>query len=270
MGLLRKIKGLQNRQGGFTLAELVIVLPVATIITVSLVSILFTQYGSVLAESSRANLRASGQALLTTMQDELLFTIEYGHTLQENLSDPNDPSGGWTYDTDPDTLIIHEIALDGTRADDNRNIIRRRVSNCESSTITSNPVALNTIIYFIEPIANSQFSRLVKRTITPEYNTCSIDRTTGDPCTPTTSTCFDNAKETTCPEGVVGTGSCSRADSILSEKVLDFSVRYFAVNNVETNFPSAGQKIEVSLTLGDNVYGRDVEVEVNHTVRKIN
>ena len=269
MGLFNRLS-LRDRQGGITIAELAVSLPVSTIIVVSLISILFSQYASVLAESTRSNLRSTGQALLTSLQDELLFTIEYGHTLHEDSTDDHEPSGGWDYDTDPQTLIIHEIALDASRADSNRNIIRERLNDCASSDITDNPVAINNIIYFTEAITGSSYRRLTKRTVVPTYNLCSIDRSTGEPCAPVTSTCFGNARQTSCPEADVGTGSCTRRDSILSENVIDFSLRYFADNNVETPYPSAADKIEVTLVLGDRVYGRDVEVTVNHTIRKIN
>ncbi len=261
---------LPKNQSGLTLTELLVSISIASIIIVSLISILFTQYGSILAESRRADLRTSGQALLIALQDELLFTIEYVHSLHVDLVDDHAPSGGWTYDTSPATLIIYEIALDAARGDDNRNIIRQRLTNCEDSQITDNTVAINNIIYFIEENPDSPYKKLIRRTVTPTHAICSIDRATGNPCTPVSSTCLPNARETTCPEAFVGMGGCAKRDAILSENVLDFSIRYFELNNVETAFPSAAQKIELSLVLGDKVFGRDVTVEVNHTIRKIN
>lgn len=259
-----------NNQSGITLIELIVSITIATIIIVSLTSILFTQYGSILAESSRANLRANGQALLTALQDELLFTIEYGHNLSTNLTDNFAPTGGWTYNTDPDTLIISEVALDAARADNNRNVIRQQLSACETSLITDNPVAINNIVYFTQDNPGSLYKDLYKRVVTPTYDTCSVDRNTGDPCTPETGSCLPNAKVTTCPVANVGSGGCARKDSLLSENVLDFSIKYFMLDNVETPFPSAAEKIEVSLVLGDRVFGRNIEVDVNHTIRKIN
>jgi len=261
---------LSGNQNGITLIELIVSITIATIIIVSLTSILFTQYGSILAESSRANLRANGQALLTALQDELLFTIEYGHTLSVDLTDDFAPTGGWTYDTNPDTLIISEVALDAARADENRNVIRQQLSACETSLVTDNPVAINNIIYFTQDNPGSLYKNLYKRVVTPTYATCSVDRNTGDPCTPETASCLPNAKETTCPVADVGSGNCTKRDSLLSENVLDFSVKYFMLDNIETPFPSAAEKIEISLVLGDRVFGRNIEVDVNHTIRKIN
>ncbi len=267
---IQSVRKLDESQIGLTLIELIVSITVASIIIVSLISILFSQYGSIMAESKRADLRTNGQALLTALQDELLFTIEYGQALHPDLVDDFAPTGGWTYDTNPDTLIINEIALDAARADNNRNIIRQRLSDCETSQITDNPVAINNIIYFTQDNPGSLYKSLYKRTVTPTYSTCSIDRSTGDPCTPATSTCLPNAKQTSCPLASVGTGSCTKKDSILSNNVLDFTIKYYELNNVETPFPSAAEKIDVTLVLGDKIFGRDVQVEINHTIRKIN
>ncbi len=264
------LKPLSSEERGLTIVELTITLPISAIIVVSLISILFSQYGSVLAESTRANLRASGQALLTSLQDELLFTIEYGHDLHTDLTDPYAPSGGWTYNTTPQTLIINETALDGARADSNRNIVREELTNCASTSITDNPVAINNLIYFTEDNPDNTYLNLRRRTVTPTFSLCSIDRVTGDPCSPETVSCLDNARDTTCPVANVGSGACVKQDTLLSGNVIEFTVRYYESNNILTPFPSAAEKIEIDLVLGDNVYGRDVEVEVNHTIRKIN
>ena len=260
----------KSNQAGFTVVELLIVIPIATLLIVVLISTLFNQYAASLAESSRTKLRVNGQTILINLQDELLFTIAYGEELEGRLSDPNEPSGGWTHDTNPDTLIINEIALDSTRRDDDRHVVRQRINNCESSAITANPLAINNVIYFVEDIPDSNYSRLVKRTITPDYNYCSIDTETDEPCTPESATCRTNAKQTTCPESAVGTNGCEAADSILSENVLDFQITYLAENNVVTQFPSNADKIELVLTLGDRIFGKAVETEVKHTIRKIN
>ncbi len=265
------ILSLKKSQKGLTIIELLIAIPIATIILVVIMAAFFIQYTNVLAESSRTTLRTSGQALLINLQDELLFTIAYGETLETSLTDPHQPTGGWTNDSSPfETLIINEIALDSTRRDDNRNIIRQLINPCESSGVTSNPVAINNVIYFVEKPTGENFGTLYKRTIVPTYDLCSIDRDTGDPCTPESTTCLGNAKATTCPEGQVGNNDCVAVDQALTENVVDFQITYFAKDNVETAFPSAANKVEIDLTLGDKVYGKDVQAKIKHTIRKIN
>lgn len=264
------MKKTPKAQSGYTIIELLIAIPLASIVLVIMLAALFTYYTSTLAEAARSNLRVSGQSLLINLQDELLFTIAYGEELENTLVDDYAPTGGWSYDTTPQTLIINEVALDSTRRDDDRNIVRRETNNCETSAISANSVAINNVIYFVQNVAGSDYDALYKRTITPTYNLCGIDSVNGNPCSPETTTCLGNAKKTSCPIANVGTGSCEVADSMLTDKVEDLQIRYFAENNIETLIPSDADKIEVVLTLGDKVYGRNVSVDVKHTIRKIN
>jgi prepilin-type N-terminal cleavage/methylation domain-containing protein len=259
-----------HKQNGFSIIELLIVLPIVSIVVIVLISALFSQYATVLAETSRTELRASGQTILINLQDELLFTMAYGEELEGRLVDVNEPSGGWNYDTNPQTLIINEIALDSTRRDETRHIVRQRVNNCESSSITANPLAVNNTIYFVQPNSDFPYSNLFKRTITPTYDLCSIDINTGNPCTPTTTNCRSNAKQTSCPTNLVGTGNCTTEDSLLTDKVLDFRIKYFTEGNIETPIPSSAEKIEIELDLGDKVFGKEIDITVKHTIRKIN
>ena len=171
------------RESGYTLLEVVVAIPLATLIALVLIQTMFTQYTEVLAESARSNLRSEGQALLIDLQDELLFTIAYGESLDVDLIDPHQPSGGWAYNTTPQTLIINEIALDSVRRDSDRHIVRQMLNPCETSFITANPVAKNNIIYFVDNPPEADFGTLYKRTVTPSYALCSIDSATGDPCT---------------------------------------------------------------------------------------
>ena len=267
--MCRTMKQPKN-ENGFTMTELLVVIPLTSIILVTLVGSLFIQYTNVLAESARSELRTTGQRLLINLQDELLFTIAYGEQIDANLSDPFAPSGGWQHDSDPQTLIINEVALDSTRRDEDRHIVRRALNTCETSAVTANPVAINNVVYFVQDEPDSNYDSLRKRTLTPTFPTCSIDLTTGEPCTPTTATCLDNVKRTTCPAGNVGAGNCTTEDSILTENVLDLDIKYFAQNNVETTFPSSADKVEITLLMGDKVFGKEVEAEVKHTIRKIN
>jgi hypothetical protein len=259
-----------GKQEGLTIIELLIAIPIASMIIIVIISGLFTQYIAVLAESARSNLRSGGQTILINLQDELLFTIAYGEELNIDLDDPYEPTGGWLFSTSPQTLIINEIALDSTRRDESRNIVRQLTNPCESSPATANTVAINNVIYFIEQGQEEKYGSLLKRTITPTYDLCSIDRITDVPCTPESATCFGNAKETSCPAAYVGSGYCTTKDSVLSENVKDMSIEYFSENNVQTSLPSAADKIEISLTLGDTVYGREIEAVVKHVIRKIN
>lgn len=270
-GIRSIIAKLQHDRKGITITELVVVLPIITIVIVLLVGILFSQYGTVLAEARRSSLRAEAQSILNGLQDEFLFSITFGQELDDGLNDPHAPMGGWDFDTDPSTLIIYEIALDSNRRDEERKIVRRRLSSCTGTNAELNPTAINNIIYYVEDNPNNNFNQLVRRTVTPTYATCSEDRATGDTCVPTTVTCLDNSRTTSCPADQVAIDpDCDREDVVVNENLVDFNIEYFLEDNIPTPFADSADQLELTMVLGDRVFGRDVEVEVVHRIRKIN
>lgn len=255
-------------QKGFSLTELMVSMVLISIFSILMFSIFTDQFASGLIESSRVRLRAEGQYTLLNLQDELLFTIAYGEEIENRLTDSYAPVGGWQYNQDPAILVINEIAIDSTRRDDTRHIVRERVNNCETSSITSNPLAINNEIYFLDKNPDDAYYTLYRRTVTPDYDLCSID-SDGDPCSPVTADCRGNAKESTCPVSVAASDGC-RPDAVMTENVVSMDITYFAEGNTVIETPSDAEKIEVTLTLGDKIYGRDIEATVTHTIRKIN
>ena len=85
----RLFKRTKQNEDGVTIVEMTVVIPVAAIIVVFLISILFSQYGSVLAESTRSNIRANGQALLNALQDNV---AKY-ESVHGSIPSDNGPAG---------------------------------------------------------------------------------------------------------------------------------------------------------------------------------
>lgn len=243
----------KNDQRGFSLVEVLIVMPIIALITGTLFVYMFNEYGRMVNETTEANLRLESQAMLLNIEDELLFTTEYGSTIIGGslaVSDPYAPSGGWTHNTNPDTLIVYETALDSDRRDPNRNFIYRNQYGCSSSY---NQIAINNLIYFTVDNPNDNYKTLYKRTLVPQYSTCGI-----------------NFKVQTCPNQYVGTGNCQKPDVEITNKLVDFQVAYFDENNNPTTSPGAAEKIEMTVVLGDSSYGEEINVTSKFIMKKIN
>lgn len=243
-----------NSQRGFTLTEVMIVLPIVAVIIIIVFNFLFVSYGKMLQENTEANLRLEGQVLLFDLEDELLFTTDYGSEISSLLSDPYAPVDGWKHDSTPETLIIYETSLTAPRRDPNREFVYRNQYGCGSAY---NNIALNNLIYFTTQNTNNQYKTLYRRTLTPQYATCNT-----------------NYKKQTCPKANVGTPPCVNADSKLSENVIDFRVDYYDENNVLLTFPpsspESAEKIKLTVVLGKTLYGKDLSVESSITMKKIN
>lgn len=241
-------------QQGFSLVEIVLVLPIVSVILLGMLDFTIRQYAKMHTETSRANLRLEAETMLLDLEDELLFTTEYAQTMSSDLTDAYAPSGGWNYNTNPDTMIVYETALTAPRRDPNRDFVYKATYSCGSSNAQYNPIALNNLMYFTVPNAGSStYKTLYRRTITPAYSVCNT-----------------NYKVKTCPAANVGSNGCTRADSKLSEKVIDFQVEYSDDNNVSTTNPLAAEKVKITVTLGEKLFGEAVQVKSSITMKKIN
>jgi prepilin-type N-terminal cleavage/methylation domain-containing protein len=242
---------------GFTLVEMVVVMPIVSLIVIMVFGYMFSSYGAMLQQNEEANLRLEGAVMLFDLEDELLFTTDYGSTISSDLSDPRSPSGGWTYNTNPDTLIIYETSLTAPRRDPNREFVYKNLYGCTGANSAFNPIALNNIVYFTTQNTNNPYRTLYRRTITPQYTTCN-----------------NGYKRFTCPVAFVGTGPCQAQDSKLSENIVDFRVEYYDENNLLLSTPptdpSSAEKIKIIAVLGKQIYGKDLQTTTSITMKKIN
>ncbi len=248
---INKIFKLENsgKKEGFTLLEILIALPIASILSLILATTMFNQYGQLLQSSARARLRMEGEILLLSLEDELLFATDFATAKSTDLVDINAPSGGWTYNTTPtDTLIVYETALTADRRDPNRDFVYKKGSSCSSSF----NIAINNLIYFTKPNTVDNYRSLYRRTLVPQYTTCGV-----------------NFKKQTCPATAV-VSPCTSADTLLSEKVVDFQIEYYDSDNVALSTPASSEMVKLTLTLGEKIYGEDIIVPTSISMKKVN
>lgn len=240
---------IKNKRSGFTILEILIALPLVTILSVVISSTVFNQYGQLLQGSARARLRVEGETTLLSLEDELLFTTNFAIGKSTDLVDVNAPSGGWTDNTTPtETLIIYETALDADRRDPNRDFIYKKQGSCGSSY----NIAINNIMYFTTDNPGDKYRTLYRRTLVPQYVTCGI-----------------NFKTQTCPRTALAS-PCVQVDAELSNKVVDFQLSYFDENNIEVTNPLNAELIKMTLVLGERIYGKDISVATTISMKKIN
>ncbi len=238
-----------QREAGFTILEILIALPLASILSIVLASTMFNQYGELLQGSARSRLRMEGEILLLSLEDELLFSTDFADAKSSDLSDAYAPTGGWTSNTTPtDTLIVYETALTADRRDPNRDFVYKKASTCSSSY----NIAINNLIYFTTKNTNDSYRTLFRRTLVPQYTTCGT-----------------NYKKQTCPASSI-VAPCTGADSVLSNKVVDFQVEYYDDGNVPLTGPANAELVKLTLTLGEKIYGKNIIVPTNITMKKVN
>lgn len=243
-------------QDGFTIVELLVVLPIYVLVVMVTFSSLLTRYGQLLKEAAAVNLRLEAETSLVVLEDELIFATDFGEVATSDLSDAYAPSGGWKNSTNPDTLIIYETALTAGRRDPNRDFVYKNIYGCGSN---SNPIAINNLIYFTKQNTTDSYKTLYKRSVVPTYAMCQT-----------------NYRKKSCPEGVTVSGCTT--DGIVSRNVIDFNIEYYDDDNVLINDEgtsgsydlSLARKLKVKLTLGDKANGEDINISSAVTMKRLN
>ncbi len=231
-----------KKQQGFTLIEVLVVLPITLIICVFLISLIISKNGELHERNGRVKLRLEGVLLLDKLQDELSFAAKFNDNLRAPLSDTNAPSGGWTYNTSPNsTLIIDLPGIDKPRTDPSRQFVYY------ISGSYSGQIAVNNIIYYVSG------TELRRRVVVPNPSIVS-------PANYFKKTCPPESSELNCQD-----------DLVLSSSVNQLRVDYYDTsNNLVNNNPTLAEKIKVTLDLEEMVNGKPIQETVSITVKKYN
>lgn len=226
---------------GFTLVEMLVVVPITLIVCVFMISLLITKNGELYERNARLGLRIEGLNVLEKLQDELSFASKYNNDLRAPLSDPYAPSGGWVFNSTPPTLIIDLPAVDKPRSDPSRQFVYY------ISGTYNGQIAVNNIIYYISG------TNLFRRVVVPNPSQVS-------PANYYKKTCPSSNSSATC-----------QADLSLSNHITSMVIGYYDTNNVAVNSsPTLADKIKVTLNMRDTVNGNQIDESVSITIKKYN
>ncbi len=234
-------------QEGFTLLEVLIMSPIVMLTIVIILSFLFNQYGQLVQQGSQLNLNVEAQNITFSMQDDLFFANAYSSAINTNLSDTNQPAGGWKAATSPQTLIVSVPAETANRRSPSRKPVYVNTEGCDPTVLTDNTPLYNNVIYFVSG------TNLYKRYLTAPS---------------TLNTCGTSYQKQTCPSNKV-TSSCP-PDRVLTDKLQSFTVTYYDTSNTVTTTPETAEKVKIDIKLKDRAYAEDLTSSSTITLRKIN
>lgn len=103
-----------NKQAGFTLVELLVVISVTAIVAVTFIGVIASYFTLISRQNSLADMTITSQNLLRSTVEN----IRYGNGVRQTnqISDPNAPVGGWNTNNTAFVIIIPVPALDSSRA----------------------------------------------------------------------------------------------------------------------------------------------------------
>lgn len=239
------------KQKGFTLIEVLVIAPVVLVTIVIALSFLFSLYGQLIQQGAKLNLQSDAQTILFGLQDDLSFATEFSATKDTSLTDAYAPPGGWTYNSNPKTLIVLSPATTANHRNPNRLPVYINQLGCTPSvsleTMQENPLAYNNIIYFVNG------TNLYKRILSPPT---------------TTNTCGTSYLKQTCP-AANATATCQK-DILLSNNLSSFSITYYDSTNAVVTNPSAADKVKIDIELSVQAFAETVTANSSLTMRKFN
>lgn len=239
---------------GFTLVELLVVVPSTVIVIAVLVAFLISLYGSLLVKNGRQQLEIDAQSALFSIRDDPFFAARFAGDNQTGTSDAYAPGGSWNAIAD-DALIIYEASFDANRQNDGRQLIYERDQPypCGDPSVNENQYSLNTLIYFVSG------TTLYKRVLIP-------DQTLNCDTTFRLQTCPSNHATANCP-----------ADTVVAENVSAFDLTYYNRSGVVMSASSLQsnpelflqvQRADISLTLQKNFNAEPTTVTAAISLKK--
>ena len=243
--LIRKYR--PQRQSGFTLVELLIMAPIMIVTIVLLMSYMFNQFGQLTQQGAQINLQVDAQAITFSMQDDIFFASNFAKNINANLADSYQPSGGWTYNTTPQTLIISTLALTHSHRAAEREPVYINTEGCDEADLLNNAELYNNIIYFVSG------TNLYKRILSAPASM---------------STCGTSHQKQSCPEA--NASSTCPPDRLLTDKLESFTVSYLDTNNTVVSDPETAERVKIDIQLKDRAFAEDIYSTSSVTYRKLN
>lgn len=203
--IINKLQDIRRR--GFTLPELMVVLPIALLVMGALFAFMTSLYIDNLKAVGRIQVINDVNRALNVASSDIVTGFSFSTALSSGVTDGSGPPGGGSWNgnasTPFSTLITRLPATTASASDPAKQIVRENQNGCGVNDILSNPIHYYNTIYFVNN------GKLYRRT--------AIDQTPP-------ALCGDVYQKHTCPV-TSPTPGCA-TDVLLAEDVTEFKVRY--------------------------------------------
>ncbi len=234
-------------KNGFTIIEVVVVLPTMIMLTAAMLTIIFNMFMSLGEASAETSLKVEAQTILLAIQDDLQYADGYLSSISSDLSDSF--SANYTGLTSANRLIISSPASTSNRRSETRQPVYKNTIGCAAATLDNNPPAYDNLIYF------GSGSNLFKRTLVLPS---------------AVATCGTNFLKQSCPSTEALSAACPDYDKRLTDKLSSLNITYYdSSGNTVTN-PVLGTYLRFTITLTDRVNAEDITETQSLTVKRLN
>ncbi|HYG83449.1 MAG TPA: hypothetical protein VD907_01065 [Verrucomicrobiae bacterium] len=202
-----------KKTSGFTLVELVIVVPIAMLTLMAVVAVLINLVADNASVRGELSAMHDTQQALNTIETDASLAAKFITTKDAPFNDPYGPSGNggsWSFNgssSDINALLIRAYATTANPLDTTKTAVYINELGCSNDVILSNPALTTNILYFV------QGGNLYRRVLTDTSKT----------------TCAPQYQKQSCPPNRTTNNTiCKTDDSLLLSDVTKFKVDYFS------------------------------------------
>lgn len=210
---------LTSRSAGFTLVELVIVVPIAMLTLMSVVAVMINLVSENISVRGELSAMHDVQQALGTIEADASLTAKFLTTKDTQFSDPYGPDssgGSWSFNgssADVNALLLRTYATTKNPLDPSRTAVYLNQIGCTSDVLLSNPALTTNTLYFVRN--GSLYRRILTDT--------------------SATTCATQYQKQSCPpDRATNNAICKANDSLLVTGVTKFKIEYYSDTQAST------------------------------------
>ena len=248
MQSLSRLKQRLVKGEGFTLIEMLVVVPLAVIVIATIISLMVALVGDIAVSRERSVSSYSVQDALDRIEQDARVATTYMPTFSLVKSPQGRNGSTGAFSTTSGDIIISQYATTANPYDASRQIVyyADQPNPCTGSYTLNRPLTVR-VIYFTTGTAGSQ--KLWRRTIVPQVSTTATD---------TTKVCANPWQRNNCPAPVTVSANCDTEDELILDNVSTFTTTYYTDTGTTTTDPRAATSLRVSLTQTEQIAGETI------------
>ncbi|MEO8912056.1 MAG: hypothetical protein ABI303_03670 [Candidatus Saccharimonas sp.] len=264
---LRIRKQDQLHKTGFTLVEMLVIVPIAMVVVAGLISAMVAMVGDTLVTNASSAMAFDTQNALDGIERDARVSTDFTSTFTPAASPQGKDDGIAPFQSAAGDLIFTQLSTTASPYDSSRGLIyyTNQPNACNSANIANNKTLLTHIVYFQK--ANPDGSKsLWRRTL--------VDPANLNAAPDTQTVCSAPWQRNSCTPGqainpAVG-NSCQAIDEELLDDVDTIGTIYYTSTGSTTTDPSQSKTVRVQITVTKQVAGKTLSKTGVMQVTKIN
>lgn len=250
-----------NPSNGFTLVEMLVVIPMVLLVIGVIITLMATFVNNVVTENARTQLTYNVQDALSKIEQDTFYSVGFLSSFTPSSPQDINNAGSTAFTSANGTatsIIMNEYATSNNPANAAREVVyyANRPQTCAQNYRANDPF-YTKVIYFVKNTV------LYRRVIVPTNN----QNATPDANT----TCAAPWQRNSCASLTLNPSVCKAVDSALVSGVSSLSLVYYnKANPAASVSPLLADSIQVTISISTNIGGQTVAFPLTLSASQVN